>query len=142
MSAAPELIQLRELFASTHWAKGNWFLDTPDKRIFCAVGGLRLCLGEYPTSRPAGEVIAALYKRTLYAMAVHAAPLIDTGEENDEFPSDEVQEWLEALRQLGPETPLSTVEAIVIRYNDQTSTDLDGVLAMIDAAQEALTSAG
>ncbi len=141
MSAKAKLIELRELFAATHWTKGTYRGSKGDKAIYCAVGGARHVVGSGTSVQPGAHNPArSLYYDMLYALAVEVAPkieaLIDSSQDPDAV--EPLSVYLRSLRERGRDTLLTTLEGLVISYNDMGSTDLAGILAVIDAAAEAV----
>lgn len=154
MKSARQLLrEARELFNSTHWMKGEFvqYNDDEDKTFYCAVGGLRHVAelsaegfqpGDYDPAQEA-EYYAALEPLARIALDRQRALL---EKDPDYWPEGRVRdlhEWASTLEggSVSPQT-YELVESLVVTYNDDTGTDLDGILSLFDEADAALEKAG
>ncbi len=152
------LTSLRDLFSSTHWAKGHFhedeYVDGGWKETYCAIGGCRLVAGISPDFDVATEYVEDeydqgtldLYGKLLLPLARHARPgaIARAEAEGPGAPAklDEyLPKWLATLDEVearGDGTVLrdemNALESIVIVFNDYDETVLDDILAMVDAA--------
>ena len=127
------LVQARDLFANTHWTKGEFLSEeqqgTELKPTYCAVGALRYLAGEDPLDANWDELaLIEGYREALVALADRIDQAKTVGILTDAgagFVEAEDIFWADAVEYL---------EDLIIYWNDSATTELSDVLSKFDAA--------